>query len=360
MKHLLRGLLFCGLLLADLLSAGEILRVFTWSGYVLPEEVDAVNKILKEKGYDITVQVIKPWAEGPEQMYKIIRAGDCDVSFLTLNYIKMQGEKTAKLLQPINVNSPRLTNYAKLNKKLTGIEMGMTGGKPLYIPYGGGAYGIWGNMKKLKETDLPKSINDLFDAKWKGKISLTKGQVQPNIALVMMSLDKPPFYLNDLIVSGKRNEAMNLCEDDGLFQKRTNALYAQVASFWSDVPVFKDEYLLVSCYGIEIAGENAKGGKWKIVKFKEGNTVWMDTMNFMKELAGKKLEAAEIFANYMIGKEVQTRVVEGLSMVSVSTLVASNPLIDEDPDFFKPNMFWQPYDLKADNLMLKLSNNALK
>ncbi|EDQ02269.1 hypothetical protein [Shewanella benthica] len=45
---------------------------------------------------------------------------------------------------------------------------------------------------------------------------------------------------------------------------------------------------------------------------------WLDTINFVKGLEGRKLEAAQIFANYFIGKQVQTRVSQELSMVPVS------------------------------------------
>ena len=84
------------------------------------------------------------------------------------------------------------------------------------------------------------------------------------------------------------------------------------------------------------------------------------TINFHKGLKGKKLEAAEIFLNYFIGKEVQDRVVRGLGMVSASTLMTENVFMNENPDFFEEKMFWPPYDVRADNIMLKVSNQAMK
>ena len=190
MKKLLIIVFFASFILTFGYSK-DVLRIFTWSGYVSPMDIKNVNKILYEKGYDIEVKVIDTFAEGPEQMFEIIRDEQCDISFLTLNYIKMQDEKMTKLLQVINTKSERLYNYDKLRKELKSINMGMSKEGPLYIPWGGGAYGIWANMKKLNKSDLPKSVKDLWDKKWKGKISLTKGQIQPNIALVMLALDKP-------------------------------------------------------------------------------------------------------------------------------------------------------------------------
>jgi len=157
-------------------SQADTLRVFTWEGYVEPAEVAAVNTLLKKQGYgDITVKVIDSFAQGPEQMFNVLRAGKADISFLTLNYIQMQSGKIAKLLQAVNTDSPRLSNYTKLSPALTKIPMAMSHGKPLYLPWGGGAYGIWANMDKLSPGDLPVHVNDLWDKKWKGKLALSSG-----------------------------------------------------------------------------------------------------------------------------------------------------------------------------------------
>ncbi|ACA87635.1 ABC transporter substrate-binding protein [Shewanella woodyi] len=337
--------------------ATEILRIFTWDGYVTPQDLTAINQQLKVHDYNIEAQVISPLASGPEQMFDVIRSGKCDISFLTLNYIKMQEEKTAKLLQVINTQSPRMPNYKKLKAELTALPMGVVKQGSVYIPFGGGAYGIWANMNKLTIDELPVSVKDLWDDKWTGKLSLAKGQIQPNIALVMLSMDKPPFYINDLINSGHRRQAMQFVADEA--QLQTNLLYQQVHSFWDGTPSYDQELLLTSSYGVEIENKNAEGGQWQYVQFEEGSTVWLDTINFAKHLSGAKLEAAEIVANYFIGKSVQNRLVNELGMVSVSNLVENNPLLDNNPDFFSKQMFWQPYDKTADNIMDLMSDAAM-
>ena len=352
-------LFICVLILLPLPSyAKEILRIFTWDGYVTSQDLITVNKQLKQQGYQIEAQVINLLASGPEQMFNVLRAGKTDISFLTLNYIKMQEEKTSKLLQVINTQSPRMPNYKNLKTELTQIPMGMSDKGMVYIPFGGGAYGIWANMNKLNKEELPISISDLWNEEWKGKLSLAKGQIQPNIALVMQSLDKPPFYIDDLIKAGKRREAITFVKNSA--QKQTNLLYQQVRSFWDGTPNYDQELLLTSSYGVEIAEQNAQGGKWEYVYFNEGSTVWLDTINFAKHLSGTKLEAAEIVANYFIGKTVQTRLVNELGMVSTTNLVDNNPLLDNDPDFFSKQMFWQPYDKTADNIMDNMSDTAME
>lgn len=354
----LKGFLSLLVFLSSFTFADE-LKVLTWDGYVLPDEVKAVNQLLKQQGYNTRVKVISPWAEGPEQMYKLLRANKADISFLTLNYIKMQGGKTARLLQPIDTKSPRLSNYQYLSKSLTGIPMGLDGSKkPLYIPWGGGAYGIWVNNDKVSAADVPRSVKDLWAAKWKGKLSLTKGQVQPNVALTLLSLGKAPFYLNDKAI--QRAQLNKVIADEPAIQSQTDALYKQVGFFWSDGPEFRDEFSLVASYGPGAAAHNASGGNWSLVNFKEGNTVWLDTINFSKGLTGKRLEAAEIFANYFIGKVVQERVVNGLGMVAASSVVDKNALLDANPKFFAETLFWPPYEKSADNIMSIISKKAMK
>ncbi|WP_019614249.1 ABC transporter substrate-binding protein [Psychromonas ossibalaenae] len=331
------------------------IRVFTWEGYVEAQEVQEINRILLQKGYGYKIEVIRPWAAGPEQMFEVLRKGKADISFLTLNYINMQSRRIGKILQPININSPRLPNYKRLIPALKDIPFGMHKGQHLYVPWGGGAYGIWANMSVLKEKELPVSVKDLWSPKWKGRLSLTAGQVQPNISLVMLALDKPPFYLNDV----KRHELQLLTTVNSEIQVKTNQLYANVGHFWDAGPDFsKKDLVLVSSYGIGASAENRQGGKWKLLPLIEGNTVWLDTINIHKSVNGRKLEAAEIFINYWLGAKVQNRVVNDLGMVSAS-LDVSNPLLSADPDFFKQGFFWPPWEKQADNVMRSISDNAM-
>lgn len=358
LRRLLVGVLalFAGLATA---RAEKTLNVFTWEGYVLPGEVEAVQQLLEKKGYDYRVQVTRPWAEGPSQMFDVMRSRDVDISFLMLNYIKMQaGGRVAELLQPINIHSPRLSNYSALNEDLTQLPMGMKDGKPLYIPWGGGAYGIWANMDKLSEDELPESVNDLWNERWKGKLSLTRGQIEPNIALALMALDKPPFHINDL--ADDRQALLRYSRPDTALQRKVNALYDQVGEFWDKSPSFSDDLLLVASYGPGVSARNGEDSNWKLIPFEESNTVWLDTINFSADLSGRELEAAEIVANYFIGKKVQERVDEGLGMVAASQAVERNPLVEETLDFPDPAMCWPPYDQKANNVMEIISDRAME
>lgn len=359
MKKLLRVLAPIMALLCLPASAKDTLRILTWEGYVTSQDLANVNLLLTQQGYDIEAKVIEPYAEGAEQMYDLIRQGKADISFLTLFFIKLQGEKSSKIIQPINTASPRLSNYKHLLPSLTHLPMGMQDGKVLYIPFAGGSYGFYVNRKTVSAADVPRSWNDLFAPRWKGKYSLNKSQVWYNVAIASMALGKKPFYINDLILAGDRAKAVEETREGApLFQKLTE-LYSGAGDFWDAAPTFPKKLEIVSSWGIEVKQANREGGDWRPITFKEGNLVWMDTINFVSSLSGKRLEAAEIVANYFIGKDVQSRVSSELSLVSVSSLAATNPILKSEPTFFDTGTFVPPYDRVADNLMTLTSKAAL-
>ena len=341
-------------------SAKETLRLLTWDGYVTDTDLVHVNKLLQSSGYDIEAKVITPYAEGAEQMFGILRRREADIAFLTLYFIKLQGAKTARLLQPINADSPRLSNYKHLLPDLRTLPMGMEGTSPLYIPFAGGSYGFYVNRKQVAASEVPVSWADLLKPRWQGKYSLNRTQVWYNVAIASMVLGKPPYFINELMEGEGRNAVTSAVAVNGPLAQTLTSLYRNAGDFWDAGPSFPPHLEIISSWGSEMKQANREGGDWRLIKFKEGDLVWLDTINFAKELAGKRLEAAEIVANYFIGKEVQTRVAEELSLVSVSALAAANPVLKADPKFFSKGTFVPPYHTIADNFMTRLSSDALK
>jgi len=355
---------FCGLLLLGFIPAAvsankQPLRILTWEGYVTQEDLTEVNKILEEQGYPYEAKVITPYAEGAKQMFDLIRSEQCDISFLTLFFIKMERERTSRVLQPINIHSPRLTNYQHLRTNLTHIPMGLNkSGDPLYIPWGGGAYGFYVNRNKVKSSAAPNSVNALWDRQWQGRFSLNQTQEWYNIGLAFMSMGKSPFYIYDLVRNNDRETLLNITHVKGELQNRVTNLYANAGHFWNASPEFKNGLDIVSSWGPEIARENNKGSNWQMINFKEGLMVWLDTINFVKELQGRKLEAAEIFANYFIGKKIQQRITRELSMVAASTEATDSDLLGDPNQVFQEHMFVPPYDSTTNLIMKRIVNRA--
>ncbi|MGP9826053.1 ABC transporter substrate-binding protein [Ectopseudomonas khazarica] len=338
-------------------TAEQILRILAWEGYVSATDLVAINRTLADQGLAVKAEVIDPYAEGPEQMFMLLRAGRADLSFLTLNYLKMQQGRMTGLLQAIDPT--RLSRYKQLLPQLANLDMGMDGERLLYVPFGGGTYGIWANMQKLNKDELPRHLSDLLQPRWRGKLSLTSGQVQPNVAMAFLALGEPPFVLHDLMRAGKRKDAKLLAAAGSPAQDFLDRLYAQVDEFWLSAPQFRDEQLLVASYGPEIAARRALGEHWQHVELAEGDTAWLDTMNIAKGVSGEKLQSAYVVIDYFLSEEVQRRVVQKLNMVAVVSNV-DNPILAANPELFSAERFWPPYDRTADNLMLKMSTQAMR
>jgi spermidine/putrescine-binding protein len=354
----LAGLLAAGPLPGAPGPAKEALRILTWEGYVTGEDLAQVNRRLAAMGYAFEAKVIAPYAEGADQMFDLIREHKVDISFLTLFFIQLQKERTSRLIQPIDTRSPRLGNYRFLLPNLTHLPMGMRGAHPLYLPFAGGSYGFYGDRNKVAAKDLPKAWGDLLEPRWKGRYSLNRTQVWYNVAIAAMALGHKPFFLNDLAEKGDREAIIQATKEDGPLRRTLTALYRQAGGFWDAAPSFPPDLWIVSSWGTEVKQANAAGGNWRLIHFREGDLVWMDTINFVTELRGRKLEAAEVVANYFLGKEVQSRVSRELSLVSPSTLAATNPILKANPGFFTRGHFVPPYHPLADNAMRNLSSDA--
>jgi len=349
--------LFSFLLLIQFsVSAAEKLRIFTWEGYVTTEDISKVNKILTNEGYDYQAEVIVTKAEDADQMFSVIRNKQCDITFLTLFFIKMHGEQISRLLQPININSPRLSNYKYLDPELTQIDMGVQQGKPLYIPWGGGIYGFFVNTNEVLEQDIPTSVKDLWHVKWRNTFSLNQGQFWYNVGLTLQALNYHPFYLEHLAQSNDRKSLKKLVSKQGAVFNKLSQLYNNAGGFWQSSTKFTKGLQIVSSWGPEIIVQNNKGDKWQLIDFEEGHLAWLDTINFVQGLEGEKLAAAEVIANYFISKQVQQRIVTELSMLPASVDLDSRGLLDQYPNLFNADLFVPPYSQLSYSLMKQMVN----
>ncbi len=338
--------------------SAEKLKIFTWEGYVTADDIEEVNKQLSDKGYDFQAEVIPIFAQDEAQMFSVIRDKQCDISFLTLFFLKMHGEQTLKLLQPVNVKSPRLSNYQHLDKNLLNIPMGVKNSQQYYIPWGGGIYGFYINGNKVQTHEIPQSLNDLWHSRWSKKLSLTKGQFWYNIAISLQALGLHPFKIQQLTEQGNRAALKELMVEGGALEQKIRHLYLQSNELWLDSPRFPPELDIVTSWGPEIVQQNNKGANWQLIDFPEGHLAWLDTINFVKHLSGRKLEAAEVVANYFISKPVQKRIASELSMIPAAN-IANRGLLDLYPQLFESGLFVPPFNQFSYNLMQQMVDRAV-
>jgi len=232
--------------------------------------------------------------------------------------------------------------------------MGMSMNKPLYIPWGGGIYGFFVNANNVEQADIPKSVDDLWSNKWKHRFSLNQGQFWYNVGLSLQVLDYQPFYLGSLAKKNDRTTLKALTSAQGSVNKKLKALYQNSGGFWQSSTIFADNLDIVSSWGPEIKEQNDKGANWQLIDFQEGHQAWLDTINFVRGLKGKKLEAAEIVANYFIDKKVQHRIATDLSMLPASTNLSTRGLLDIYPNLFNSGLFVPPYSQLSYSVMQQM------
>ena len=352
--------LLCSLLCCCVLSlhAAAPLRIMSWEGYVTPSDIARLNLLLDKAGYPHDVTVISPLAENAAQLYEQLRLDRCDIAFVTLFFLKMEHQQLTRVLQPINVDSPRLSNYAFLLPGLQRIPMGMQGDRPLYIPWGGGAYGFYIDADRIKSADFPGSVADLWLPRWAGKYSLNAAQEWYNVGLSLMSLGYSPFHLQQLVMAGQREQAIALAHADGPLQRQLTALYRNSGHLWQSVSRAAPGLEIISSWGPEIDALNQQGGNWQRLQFSEGNMFWLDALAFNRTLTGRRLEAAELIANYFISQQVQLRITRQLSMKAASTLGYRQ---DEDFRWLQAvdrQSVVPPYDAATHGIMKRLLNRA--
>ncbi len=336
-------------------AATTPLKILTWEGYVTDQDVTVLDKQLAYEGYPFHVEIVKPYASGAEQMYSLLRAGDVDITFLTLFFIKMSHQRIQKYLQPIDTTSPRFTHLDSLVPQLTDIAMGKEGNDLFYLPFGGGVYGFFSNDPAVGASG---DVNMLWRDELQGKFSLNTSQPWYNVGLALMALGKPPFYLNDLILKGKRREAKIFATTKVL--PKLTALYRSSGATWSISPSFNDGLSVVSSWGPEIFRQNAQGGSWRKIDFTQGDMVWLDTLNLAAHLEGQKLAAAELVLNYFISPQVQKRVASELSLYPAHPGALPYANIAIDTGSFRSDMFVPPYNFIADNLINTITDEARK
>ena len=335
-------------------ASAVIINVLEWEGYISPFEAEFV-KYAKSKGIDVKLNIIKPYITGPEDTFKAMRAKKADVTTPTNNYFKMNQGKLMQVLQPIDFS--KLTNYKKVLGSLRSASYDQGKNGKYSVPLLGGSYGLAYNAANV---GAPDSWNAFWDPKFKGKYAITDSQFEANVYITMLALGYPPETIYDI---SKGNF------DAAKVQSKLNQLVANAGSFWgglADANAMKN-LDLVTTYWFGVAEANKAGQNWKFANPKEGQTVWLDTMSIGKHVTGEKLTASYLLLDFMIGEEIQKKIIEMYGSIIVNG--ETSKLLDAetikagrvgDESFFVDAYFWKPLSSRTRNMYKQMWKKAQK
>jgi spermidine/putrescine transport system substrate-binding protein len=353
-RHFHIGRLLLGLALGFSFSAVQAitLNVLEWEGYI-SSHAEEFKAYAKSKNMDVELNIITPYITNPEDIFQALRSKNADITTPTHNYYKTNNGKLFQVLQPIDFG--KLGNYDKVLGSLRGAEYDKFESGKYSVPLLGGSYGLAYNMDT---TQAPTSWAALWDPAFKGKFAVTDDQFEANIYITLLVLGYPPESVYDVSKSNF---------DVAKVQQKLNELVANADSFWggmADAQKMKN-LSLVTTYWFGVAEANRQGQHWQLASPKEGETVWLDTLAIGKHVEGEKLTAAYLLIDFMIGEEIQKKILEMYGSIIVNGETAK--LLDGeaikkgrvgDESFFQEAYFWQPLSPRTRNLYKDMWNKA--
>lgn len=354
---MLRLVLICLLALLPTTAHAVTLNVLEWEDYISPFADDFQAWAREEKGIDVTLVFIRPYATNPEQFYRAVRSEQADVVTPTHNYYKMHNAKLARALLPLDVN--RLRHYNDVLEMLRTADFDELDGRKYSIPLLGGSYGLAYNNSL---ADQPSSWKVLWDPANKGTYSITSEQFEANVYLCMLMAGYSPQDYYDIDTTNFQRAKV---------QGYLNTLVVNAHSFWAGMAqpeVMKSlKYTTTYWFGVSVA--NRQGQDWRLASPSEGQTLWLDTMALSHHLKDdpEKREAAYLLLDFMISPEIQKRIHEHFGSVIVNTKAAAEVSPGHVADWwgggdlvFQEEWFWRPLTARTRNMYKLMWQEAMK
>lgn len=346
-----RAVLFCGMaLLWSSFAEAVTLKVFEWEGYISPF-AEEFKTYAKANNKDVTLEFVKNSDGSPRyigssgDIFEVTRAKEADVVTPTHNYYLAENGKLIQVLAPLDYS--KISNLADVFPEIRDANYARDGEKMFGVPLLGGSYALAYNTKTV--TTAPDSWEVLFDPKNQGRISVTEDQFEANIYQIAMMTGTQP---KDVYDESK--------VDSGKIAERLKQLHANVKLYWKGNPspdTMKDlDY--ITDYWFGVAAANKQGQAWKIVKPKEGETLWFDSLAIGSHVASdpEKMEAAYLLVNFMLSPEIQKKIAElyGSVIFNQKTMALWSPeqaknYTIANATFFHPDYLWQPLSARTKN-----------
>jgi len=316
---------------AETAKAGPVkgeLTISNWPGYIDPGENGEEGTIAEfEKETDVKVKYIEDVNDNEEfegKMRPQLEQGDSGGRsiFVVTDWMAKQMYDEG-FVQEINPDDlPTVFENMAANLRDPSFDPG----RKFSIPWQSGMTGIWVDKSKAPEI---KSINDLFDPKYKGKVTMLS-EMRDTVALVMKAegVDPAEATNEDWL---KAIDKIDAAADSGQIRRFTGNEYNEdlnagnvVASIgWSgDASIISN-----------------KNAEWLMPT--EGCVLWSD--NMVIPVGAPNTAAALGWMEFVYEPEVAVKLAEYITYVSpvegikelASPELAKNPLVFPTPEFQK-------------------------
>lgn len=270
-------------------QAAETLRVLAWPGYVSKEAIASF-----EQQHAASVELVEINSDNDLWQRTQANQGD-DFDLVAINTAELSRYIDADLVSPIRIsNIPNTRLQARRFRQYKEIP-GLVRADEIYgIPYTYSAMGLIYNRQLV--STAPKSMNALWDPKYKGRILLYNGS-DHNFSLTALALGiHQPFQLDKPQFAQVVQRLLKL-------RGHIPTLYATpdevVQAFQEPLP----PALVFANYGDQQHRLLKKAGfDIGYVIPEEGALAWLDCWAIMRHASNRRL--AEAWINHMLSREV--------------------------------------------------------
>jgi spermidine/putrescine-binding protein len=332
-----RWLEFAAALVLGLSSAGcgpkqDTLSLLVWEGYADPSFVQAFENAHHCK-------VVASYMGSSDELVAKLRGG----SAANFDVISPSSDVAASLVRaglaaPLDVS--KIPSYAQLSPKLRDSTLVKANGQTYGVPF------VWGPNPLLYDTTVftaaPDSWSILWEAKYKGKISLWDELSSLYMAAQLLGYDKPdPGQLYNL--SDAQLEAV---------KKKLIELKPNIRKYWStggELTNLFQNHEIIAAMGWPLMSNQLRKLNFPIGETipKENTTGWID--HLMITAASTHKELAQAFLEYMVEPQTQKLVTDVTHYTPANPATAQLLTADErktlhldhPDDYMKRIYFWQ-------------------
>jgi spermidine/putrescine transport system substrate-binding protein len=341
------------------------LKVISWG--LLKERgiTDGFKQYAQKRGMNIKLTYVEPFLVTIPDCFNLLRSKKGDIAIPVNIYYKSKSSQLFKLLMPIDYT--RISNFKNLwpvLQKGEFVDYREKDGKGYGIPLRADIQTLYYNVDRVKAP--PVSWKVLLDKKYKKRIGLFGTQHEANVGITLLSLgySTNTFYDDTF-------EKIDWAE----LRKALVKVISNAHSWYDISPKNCNPALINKYYDLFYAMGNTvfeierQGyGKWQAAELAEGGQIWVDEICFSRRLRRnpKKLEAAYLFAEFILSDAVQTMMYTKTGYAPVTRTVAiqlskkfgDKPYFKES--FYQKAFLMQPMESRSYNLYIREWFKAVK